>query len=181
MKNLEGKNIVFGITGSIAAYKTCDIISSLVKMGANITCVLTKSAKQFVTIKTLETITQKNVITQLFSKHKWDVEHVSLAGMADLLVVLPATANILAKFSYGIADDFLTTFFLTNQAPTLVAPAMNSRMYENKIVESNIARLRSYGVEFINPTIGLLACGEFGAGHLAANETIIKKICAKLT
>jgi len=178
---LTGKNIVLGITGSIAAYKTCDLVSALTKMGANVTCILTKAAQQFVTVTTLETLSKNKVITEMFGDHKIEVEHVSLADRVDLLVVAPATANILAKFSYGLADDFLSTFFLTNQAPVLIAPAMNTKMYQNKIVQNNITRLKKLGVTFIDPASGELACGIVGIGRLADKTSIIEAICKSLT
>lgn len=177
MEILKDKKIVFGITGSIAAYKVCDIVSFLVKNGANITCVLTDSAKEFVTVKTLETLSRNKVITELFPKATdVDVEHVSLAEDNDLLVVAPATANIISKFAAGIADDFLTTFFLANTAPVLIAPAMNSNMYQHKIIQANIKKLADLDVRFVEPEVGLLACGKEGVGRLADKEVIINSI-----
>ena len=174
----KNKNIVFGITGSVAAYKTYDIVSFLTKNEAKVYCVLTKSAQEFVNIRTLELLSKNNVIIDMFPKNacKIDVEHVSLAAKNSLLVVAPATANIISKFAHGIADDFLTTFFLSNQAPVLIAPAMNTNMYNNPIIQKNMEILKNLGVNFVEPIVGHLACGKDGVGHLATRETIIEAI-----
>jgi phosphopantothenoylcysteine decarboxylase/phosphopantothenate--cysteine ligase len=180
MEILKDKKIVFGITGSISAYKVCDIVSFLTKNGANITCILTESAKEFVTVKTLETLSKNKVITELFPNNNLDldVEHVSLADQNDLLIVAPATANIISKFASGIADDFLTTFFLANRAPILIAPAMNTNMYLNKIIQSNMQKLLDFdmNLKFIEPSTGALACGKDGIGRLADKDVIINAI-----
>ncbi len=177
MNKLNNKNIVFGITGSIAAYKACDIVSFLTKQGAKVTCILTKSANHFVSAKTLQVLSKNNVITDLFDAD-YEIEHISLSDQNDLFLILPATANIIAKFATGIADDFLSTFFLSNTAPVLIAPAMNSNMYNHKITQQNIQKLKNFDVKFIDPAIGILACGKDGVGKLAPKDKIIDAICA---
>lgn len=181
LEKLKNKKIIFGITGSIASYKACDIVNILTKNGASVHCIMTESAKEFITKKTLESLSKNAVIDELFPKNiSFDIKHISLTSNNDLFIVAPATANIISKFAYGIADDFLSTTFLANKAPVLIAPAMNSKMYTNPIIQDNILRLKNFGVDFISPETGMLACGIEGIGKLASKDTIIKAICEKI-
>ena len=167
-------NIVVGITGGIAAYKACGIISYLKSEGANINVIMTKNACEFITPLTLETLSGNKVITDMFERPDHiDVKHISLAKKADLFLIVPATANILGKVSNGIADDMLSTTIMATKAPVIFAPAMNDGMYENPIVQRNIATLKNYGYKIIEPSIGHLACGYNAKGKLPKNEEII--------
>jgi phosphopantothenoylcysteine decarboxylase/phosphopantothenate--cysteine ligase len=171
---LEGKTIVLGVTGSIAAYKACDLARTFMKAGATVTPVMTANAKWFVTPLTLSTLCQRRTITDMFdTPDSYGTEHIDVARAADLLVVAPATANIIGKFAQGIADDFLTTCFLSTKAPVLIAPAMNWAMYTNEAVQHNIRALESRGCWFVHPDVGELACGEVGEGRLAELEAIV--------
>ncbi|MEW6607154.1 MAG: bifunctional phosphopantothenoylcysteine decarboxylase/phosphopantothenate--cysteine ligase CoaBC [bacterium] len=173
----NGKNIILGITGSIAAYKSAEITSQLVKLGANITVIMTKSAIQFISPLTLQTISKNKVITDLFEiPASSGVEHITLVDKADIFLIAPATANIIGKIACGIADDFLTTFALACHCPILIAPAMNEKMYLNPMVQVNIKKLKSYGIQFIEPEEGILACGEKGLGRLARVDKILTGI-----
>ena len=139
-------NIVIGITGGIAAYKACGIVSYLKKMGANVDVIMTKNATEFITPLTLETLSNNKVIVDMFDRPDYiDVKHISLARKANLFLVVPATANIIGKIANGIADDMLSTTIMATKAPVILAPAMNNGMYENKIVQSNIKKLKQYG------------------------------------
>ncbi len=173
----KNKFIVIGITGSIAAYKAAELVSCLKKRGAQVQCIMTKAAQAFLTPLTFRTLSQNPVITELFAEPQcWNVEHVGLAEAADLFVVAPATANLMAKVCYGIADDFLTTTILATKAPILFAPAMNVNMYFNTVTQKNIARLKEQGHLFIEPEQGYLACGTQGQGRLASLDLILAKI-----
>jgi phosphopantothenoylcysteine decarboxylase/phosphopantothenate--cysteine ligase len=167
-------NIVVGITGGIAAYKACGIVSYLKSEGANIDVIMTKNACEFITPLTLETLSGNKVITDMFERpdHIY-VKHISLAKKADLFLIVPATANILGKVANGIADDMLSTTIMATKAPVIFAPAMNDGMYENPIVQRNIETLRNYGYNIIEPSIGHLACGYNAKGKLPKNEEII--------
>ncbi|MGI6607056.1 MAG: bifunctional phosphopantothenoylcysteine decarboxylase/phosphopantothenate--cysteine ligase CoaBC [Peptococcia bacterium] len=174
---LKEKVIVVGITGSIAAYKAAELVSQLKKRGAVVHCVMTEAAQAFVTPLTFRTLSQNPVITEMFAEPQhWEVEHVGLATAADLFVVAPATANILAKVSCGLADDFLTTAILATKAPVLFAPAMNVQMYENAVTQENITRLKERGYFFVEPGEGDLACGVQGKGRLAELELILARV-----
>lgn len=171
----ENKNIVIGITGGIATYKACSIISYLKKMGANVQVIMTKNATKFITPLTIETLAKSKVIVDMFERpDNIEVKHISLARIADLVLIVPATANIIGKVANGIADDMLSTTIMATKAKTIFAPAMNNQMYENKIVQDNIEKLKSYGYEFIEPDEGDLACGYKAIGKLAKQETITK-------
>lgn len=168
--------IVVGITGSIAAYKAADLVSRLKKKGAAVQCIMTRSAQKFLTPLTLRTLSQNPVITDLFDEpQRWNVEHVGLAEAADLVMVVPATANIIGKICSGLADDFLTTTIMATRAPVLVAPAMNHQMYLNPVVQKNIACLKERGYVFAGPGYGNLACGIKGQGRLVEIEAILGK------
>lgn len=170
-------NIVIGITGGIAAYKACGIVSYLKKMGANVDVIMTKNATEFITPLTLETLSNNKVIVDMFDIPDYiDVKHISLARKANLFLIVPATANIIGKIANGIADDMLSTTIMATKAPVILAPAMNNGMYENKIVQSNIKKLKQYGYYFIEPSVGHLACGYDTKGKLPKTEEIIEYV-----
>ncbi len=174
---LSNKNIVVGVSGGIAVYKALDVVSRLKKLGPNINVIMTKSASEFVNPLSFQSLSQNYVVTDMFAEPKtWDVEHVSLAREADLFVVVPATANIIGKIVNGIADDMLSTTVMATKAPVLIAPAMNTNMYTNPIVQRNIKLLKDLGYKFIDPASGRLACGDYGVGKLADPEDIVKRI-----
>lgn len=167
-------NIVVGITGGIAAYKVCGIISYLKKQGANVYVIMTRNACEFITPLTIETLSGNKVITDMFKRPDYiDVKHISLANKADLFLIVPATANIIGKVANGIADDMLSTTIMATKAPVIFAPAMNNKMYENPIVQNNLEKLKSYGYKIIEPSVGHLACGYDAKGKLPKNEEII--------
>lgn len=175
------KNVVLGVTGSIAAYKACDIVSRLRKQGVDVRVILTRAGAQIITPLALETMSANPVVVDMFHRETpWEVEHISLAKRADVFLVAPATANFLGKAAHGIADDMLTTTILATHAPVLVAPAMNVNMYENPAVQENIACLKKRGWHFIEPEAGLLACGDVGKGRLAEPEAIVAAAMALL-
>lgn len=174
---LKDKNIVIGITGGIACYKVCEIISHLVRVGANVDVIMTKNATEFITPLTIETLSKNKVVTDMFEKKEHiEVEHISLARKADLILVVPATANIIGKVANGIADDMLSTTIMATTAKVIFAPAMNNEMYNNRIVQDNINKLKKFGYNFINPVEGNLACGYKAIGKLAKKEIIIEKV-----
>ena len=167
-------NIVIGITGGIAAYKACGIVSFFKKEGANVDVIMTKNACEFITPLTLETLSGNKVVTDMFKRADYiEVEHISLAKKADLFLVVPATANILGKVANGIADDMLSTTIMATKASVVFAPAMNNVMYENPIVQNNIEKLKGYGYKIIEPAVGHLACGYEAKGKLPKTEEII--------
>jgi len=171
---IDGKEIVLGVTGSIAAYKACDLARLFIKAGASVTPVMTQNATQFVTPLTLSTLCRRRVIVGMFdTPDEYKTEHIEVARAADVLVVAPATANIMGKFAYGVADDFLTTCYLSTKAPVLIAPAMNWAMYTNEAVQDNIRTLEARGCQFVHPEVGELACGEVGTGRLAELDAIV--------
>ncbi|MBI5699062.1 bifunctional phosphopantothenoylcysteine decarboxylase/phosphopantothenate--cysteine ligase CoaBC [Candidatus Saganbacteria bacterium] len=174
---LKGKTIIVGVTGGIAAFKACDLVSTLKKLEAEVWVVMTRSAREFVTPLTLRTLSQNPVITELFSEdeYKKPVPHVSLAEKADLIIIAPATANLIGKIAGGIADDALTTTIMTAKCPKLLAPAMNTNMWENPIVQKNLDALKSLGYHFVGPIEGRLACGTVGLGKMAEIAKIIRK------
>lgn len=179
---LTGKNIVLGVTGGIAAYKSADLVSRLKKLDANVYVVMTAHAKAFVSPLTFQSLSQNYVVEDMFEAPRtWDVEHIALAKLADLYVVAPATANILAKMAAGIADDFLTTTILATQAPILVAPAMNTQMYLSPVTQRNMKMLEDLGVGFVAPGSGRLACGDEGVGKMAEPQQIVDEIIKLLT
>lgn len=179
---LKGKNILLGVSGGIAAYKSASLASMLVKAGANVHVLMTDHAKNFIHPITFETLTGNKCITDTFDRNfQFQVEHVSLAKSADAFIVAPATANIIAKLAHGLADDMLTTTFLACKCPKIIAPAMNTAMYENPVTQDNLALLRGYGIEVITPANGRLACGDTGAGKLPEPDTLLQylfKCCA---
>lgn len=172
---LKGKNILIGVTGSIAAYKSAYLVSLLKKQGCNIDVVMTKNACKFITPLVFETLTGNRCPVDTFEKREvFDVEHISLAKKADLAIIAPASANVIAKLAGGIADDMLTTTFLACTAPKLIAPAMNSAMYLNPVTQKNISILQNLGYDVIDPAKGLLACGDEGPGKMAEPDVIVE-------
>lgn len=171
------KNIVVGICGGIAVYKACQLVSDLVKKDYDVHVIMTKNAIEFANPLTFETLTKNHVISDTFDRtHSSDVRHITLARNADLFVIVPATANIIAKIAAGIADDMLTSTILPATCPVLIAPAMNSFMYENPITQRNIKTLKEFAYYFVEPEVGLLACGDVGNGKLASNDAIMEEI-----
>ena len=176
---LKNKKILLGITGGIAAYKAVDLASKLTKMGAEVKTIMTSHACEFVSPITFKSITHQPVITKMFDAES-DIEHISLADWADLVVIAPATANIIGKTASGIADDLLSTTIIATTAPVLFVPAMNIHMYENPIVQENIKKLSNLGYFFMEPEFGILACGYEGKGRYPENEEIIFHIATYL-
>lgn len=171
---LTGKNIVLGVSGGIAAYKSCSLVREFVKRGANVDIVMTANATQFVTPLTMETLSNNPVSVDMFATHVHrDVEHVSLAKKADLFVVAPATANVVGKYANGIADDMLTTTLMATTAPVVICPAMNVNMYNSAAYRANVATLKKRGVYFVDAESGFLACGDVGQGRLAEPKEIV--------
>jgi len=165
---LKKSLVVVGVTGSVAAYKACEIIRLLVKDGLETQVILTKEGERFVTPLALQTLSHNKVITDMFElPEEWDPVHISIADKAGMILIAPATANIIAKLACGICDDMLTCTVCAAKAPVLIAPAMNVNMYENKTVQENIAKLKKLGYKFIGPIKGKLACGYEGMGCLA--------------
>ena len=178
---LSGKTVVLGVTGGIAAYKACELTSRLRKAGAQVYVVMTKNACEFVAPLTVETLSNHPVVTDTFARpEKWEVEHVALAKRADVFVIAPATANIMAKLAVGLADDMLSTTALATRAPLLIAPAMNTGMWENAATRQNVETLRARGARLIGPEGGFLACGDQGAGRMSEPETIFDAIAETL-
>jgi len=174
---LTGKEIVLGVTGGIAAYKACEIIRELTAEGANVRTILTASGAKFITPLTLQTLSKHPVVTDLFDLwSEAEIGHISLAQRADLLLIAPATANILGKIRGGIADDMLSTVVMATEAPVLLAPAMNDRMYASAAVRENVAVLRTRGFHFVEPGVGELACGTYGPGRLAEVGKILEMV-----
>ncbi|WP_027701535.1 bifunctional phosphopantothenoylcysteine decarboxylase/phosphopantothenate--cysteine ligase CoaBC [Metaclostridioides mangenotii] len=174
---LNGKTVVLGVSGGIAVYKSCDLVSKLKKLGLNVHVIMTKAATEFVSPLTFQSLSQNYVVSDMFAEPKtWDVEHISLAKKADLFLIVPATANVIGKIANGIADDILTTTVMATKAPILLAPAMNTNMFENVIVQKNIEFLEGLGYNFVEPDSGRLACGDIGAGKLANVDTIVSRV-----
>jgi phosphopantothenoylcysteine decarboxylase/phosphopantothenate--cysteine ligase len=171
---LAGKTIVLGVCGGIAAYKAAALTSKLVQAGAYVHVIMTASAQKFVTPLTFQALSKQHVYVDIFDEWQPDsISHISLADSADLIIVAPATANIIAKLAYGLADDMLSTTLLATRAPIFIAPAMNGHMYENPVVQQNIQTISQRGVQFIEPNEGQLACGYVGTGRLAEPEHIV--------
>ena len=180
-KDLQGKTIVLGITGGIAAYKMPNVAHALAKRGADVHVLMTKHATEFIAPLVFETLTNNRCIVDTFDRNfQYDVAHVSLANAADLMLIAPATANVIAKFAHGLADDMLTTVTLAATCPKLVAPAMNTHMLENPITQDNIETLRRYGFTVIPSGSGMLACGDVGSGRLPEEQTLIDYVDREL-
>ena len=175
------QTIVLGVTGSIAAYKIASLASMLVKQHANVHVIMTQNATNFINPITFETLTGHKCLVDTFDRNfEFQVEHVSLAKQADLMLIAPASANVIGKMAHGIADDMLTTTVLACKAPIYVSPAMNTNMYENPIVQGNLRILEKYGMKVIDPASGYLACGDTGAGKMPEPETLFAYIEAEL-
>lgn len=180
-QDLQGKCVVLGVTGGIAAYKMADTARLLVKQGAEVHVVMTENAAKFITPLTFETLTNRRCVVDTFARDfQYDVAHVSLAKAADLILIAPATANVLAKLAHGIADDMLTTVVLAARCKKLAAPAMNTAMLENPVTQDNLQTLRRYGFEIIEPAAGLLACGDVGKGKLPSPEALLDHVLRHL-
>ena len=174
---LTGKTIVLGVTGGIAAYKSANLASMLVKLNADVHVIMTHNATHFITPMTFETLTNNKCIVDTFDRNfSFDVKHISLAKKGDLFVVAPCTANVIGKLAHGICDDMLTTTMLATKAPKLIAPAMNTGMWENPILQDNLLKLKGYGYHIIDPIIGRLACGDTGTGKMNSEEVIVEHI-----
>lgn len=174
---LTGKTIVLGVTGGIAAYKSANLASMLIKLHADVHVIMTQNATKFITPMTFETLTNNKCIVDTFDRNfSFDVKHVSLAKRGDLFVVAPCTANVIGKLAHGICDDMLTTTMLATRAPKLIAPAMNTGMWENPILQDNLVKLKGYGYHIIDPIIGRLACGDTGTGKMNSEEVIVEHI-----
>jgi phosphopantothenoylcysteine decarboxylase/phosphopantothenate--cysteine ligase len=172
-----GPRIALGVTGGIAAYKAAEIVRGLVTRGAEVHVLMTENAQRFITPLTLQTLSGNRVITEAWDLARGaDIEHIALARNLEALLVAPATADILAKFAHGIADDFLSTFHLAVTAPVVVAPAMNRWMWDHPATRANLATLRGRGVEVIDPESGDLACGEEGIGRMASPALIVDRV-----
>ncbi len=177
--SLKDKDIILGIGGGIAAYKCCELARILVKGGADVRCILTKAGERFVTQLTLQTLTKNPVHTDMFDAvQEREVGHISLADRADILLVAPATADLIAKVAHGICDDLLTTVICATKAPVVFAPSMNSKMWDNPITQENVAKLKGHGYRFIEPAEGELACGYEGKGRLPEPATIVEELMA---
>ena len=175
---LKGKHILLGVTGGIASYKIANLASLLVKSGADVHVIMTENATNFINPITFETLTGHKCVVDTFDRNfEFKVEHVALAQLADVIMVAPATANVIAKLSHGLADDMLTTTILASRAPKIIAPAMNTGMYENPVTQDNIRLLQHYGMEVITPACGHLACGDNGAGKMPEPETLFQYLC----
>lgn len=172
-----GKNIIVGVSGGIAAYKACDVVSKLKKQGFEIDVIMTKNAQKFVSPLTFQTLSNRKVVTDMFERPSdWNVEHIELAKKADVFVIVPATANIIGKIANGIADDMLTTTIMATEAKKVIVPAMNTKMYHNPIVQENIMKLKRHGYYFIEPVSGLLACGDTGKGKMEEPGVIVEEL-----
>ena len=175
--SLRGRTIVLGVTGGIAAYKACDLVSRLRKAGADVFVIMTQGAQQFVRPLTFVTLSGNPVATDTFQNPQhWEVEHIALAKKADAFVIAPATADIIAKFAHGLADDMLSTTVLATAAPVLVAPAMNTQMYLAPVTQENIGALKARGWQFVGPGGGMLACGDVGPGRMEEPEAILEAL-----
>jgi phosphopantothenoylcysteine decarboxylase/phosphopantothenate--cysteine ligase len=171
------KNIILGVTASIAIYKACDIVRRLREQAFSVSVVMSKEAEELIKPIVFQSLSGNKVYCGLFEDAEaWEIEHVSLAQKADLVLIAPATANIIAKIASGICDDLLTCVVCATKAPVLIAPAMNENMYKNKITQGNIKKLTALGYKFIAPKTGRLACGRVGVGCLAEVEDIIKEV-----
>ncbi len=178
---LNGKNILLGVTGSIAAYKITGLITALKKLGAEVNIIMTKNATEIITPLTMERLSGNKCIVDTFDKNvQYSVKHISLAESADIVMLAPATANIIGKIACGIADDMLTTTIMACKCPIYISPAMNTNMYENPIVQNNIKRLKNFGYNIIEPAIGRLACGTEGTGKMPEPEILLDYIINEL-
>jgi len=175
------KNIILGVSASIAIYKSCDIIRQIKEKVGSVTVVMTRESEELIRPVVFQSLSGNKVYCGFFDfAEAWNIEHISLAKKADLILVAPATANIIAKIASGICDDLLTCIILATKAPVLIAPAMNENMYSNKITQDNISKLKKLGYIFVGPEKGRLACGDLGMGCLAGIDTIIKEVKTRI-
>lgn len=176
MTSPKVKRIVLGVCGSIAAYKAADLIRRLQEHHWEVDVIMTREAMQFITPLTLASLSGRDVYGDMFEHNSGHMTHIELARRADAVLIAPATANIIGKLAAGLADDTLSAFVMTTRAPIFLAPAMNTAMYTNTIVQDNCAKLKKHGIKFIEPIKGKLACGDVGAGHLAEVDMIVKAV-----
>ena len=173
----SGKTVMLGVTGSIAAYRACEIVGSLKRASFDVHVLMTKEALEFITPLSLQTISRNRVVTDMFAlPDKWEVVHTSLADKADLVLIAPATANIIGKLAGGICDDILSSVVFATDAPVVIAPAMNEKMYKHPVTQQNIAALKKIGYHFIGPIKGRLACGHEDIGHIADTADIVRAV-----
>jgi phosphopantothenoylcysteine decarboxylase/phosphopantothenoylcysteine decarboxylase/phosphopantothenate--cysteine ligase len=177
---LSGKTLALGVSGSIAAYKAADLISELRKAGAEVHVVMTESATQFISALTLGTLSRNQVLTSFWEEEGWQPGHIELADKIDLFLVAPATAQQVGNYANGLAPDLLGAIYLATQAPVMLAPAMNGKMYMHEAVQKNLETVKGRGVEIIEPVVGELACGYEGIGKLAPLDEIIKRVLTRL-
>ena len=171
------KNIVLGVTASIAIYKACDLVRRLQDEKFSVTCVMTDEARELINPVVFQSLTGNRVYSRMFNEpDAWEIGHISLASKADIVIIAPATANVIGKMACGICDDLLTCTVCATTAPVVVCPAMNDNMYKNKVVRDNIARLRSLGYKIVEPASGKLACGSIGVGCLADVAHIVAQV-----
>lgn len=176
-RSLKGKTILLCVTGSIAAYRSCDLVRDLRSEGADVVCLMTEAAKQFVTPLTFHSLSGHPVYSDPFSEHEdWNVLHTTLADQADLILITPATADIIARLAAGFAGDLVTSVVLASRATVLIVPAMNDNMFAHPITQENIHKLRKIGYQFVEPVEGDLVCGRVGMGHIADNSSILGAI-----
>lgn len=176
-RSLKGRTILLCITGSIAAYRACDLVRQLRADGANVICLMTEAAKKFVTPLTFHSLSGNPVYADPFSEHEdWSVLHTTLADQASLILIAPATADILARLAGGFASDLITSVILASRATVLIAPAMNDNMFEHPITQENIQKLRKIGYRFVEPIEGDLVCGRIGVGHIADHTAVLEAV-----
>lgn len=179
--DLAGYEVIVGITGGIAAYKVCTVVSSLVQRGAGVTCVMTRAARRFVTPLTFETLSGRKALTSLWRPDlSYDPQHIRLTDRADLVLIAPATANIIAKIAHGLADDLLSTLMTSVTCPVIIAPAMNHNMWSNPIVQANVESLQKAGMKLCGPAEGWQACRSVGMGRLAEPADLVSEVAACL-
>ena len=178
---LKGRTILLGVSGSIAAYKTASLASALKKLGADVHVLMTQNATNFIHPITFESLTGNRCLVDTFDRNfQFQVEHISIAKRAELVMLAPASANVIGKLAHGIADDMLSTTVMACQCPVFVSPTMNTRMFENPIVRNNMRILEEYGYRLIEPTAGYLACGDTGQGKMPEPEVLLKHILQEL-
>ena len=174
--SLINKNIILGVTGGISAYKACEMVRLLIKEGAKVTVAMTKNAEKFVSKMTFQYLSGNKVLSNMYDENESEISHINIADSADLILICPATANFISKYSNGIADNLLLNILLATKSRVIICPAMNVNMYENPVIQKNINKLQEYGVEFVEPDSGELACGWEGKGRLAEPEKIFNFI-----
>ncbi len=179
--DLHGRTVVLGISGGIAVYKVAYLASELTKHGAAVEVIMTEAAQKFVTPLTFSTLTKRNVHTDMFKEYVAKPGHISLAERADVMLIAPATANTIAKLTYGIADNLLTTTVLATQAPVIIAPAMNNNMYNHSSTQQNLEILQNRGIITVGPEEGMLACGYVGIGRMSEPEKLFEQICQTIS